>query len=98
MPLQAETSKKTYSIPKLSKLTPEQANLILLGHATCGDQGAKDLLDVLYPVPEPRGNHDVPAYFEKERPAQINSGSSLIRRALTVLQSTRENFHRFVRG
>jgi hypothetical protein len=49
MPLQSETRKKTYSPPKLNKLTPDQATLLLTGHATCGDQGAKDLLDVLYP-------------------------------------------------
>ena len=41
MPLQSETRKKTCSPPKLNKLTPEQANLILIGHASCGDQGAK---------------------------------------------------------
>ena len=42
MPLQPELRKKTYSPPKLSKLTPDQANLTLIGHASCGDQGAKD--------------------------------------------------------
>ncbi len=58
MPWQSETRKKTYSPPKLSKLTPDQANLILLGHASCGDQGAKDLLDALYPLLEPEGSHE----------------------------------------
>ena len=54
MPWQSETRKKMCSPPKLNKLTPEQANLILIGYASCGDQGAKDLLDVLCP-PEPEG-------------------------------------------
>jgi hypothetical protein len=40
--------------------------LILLGHATRGDHGAKGLLDVLYPLREPEGgNLAVPAYFEE---------------------------------
>ncbi len=30
MPLQSETRQKTYSPPKLNKLTPEQAKLLLL--------------------------------------------------------------------
>jgi hypothetical protein len=99
MPLQSVTRKKTYSPPKLSKLTTEQANLILMGHASCGDQGARDLLDVLYPPPEAERNHNVPANFEDEEPAQIKPGTSgLIRRALTALQSTREDCRRFVRG
>ena len=59
MRLQSEIRKKAYTPARLSKLTPEQANLILIGHASCGDQGAKDLLDVLYPLPEPERNHSV---------------------------------------
>jgi hypothetical protein len=51
MPLDSRTRLKTYSPPKLNKLTPEQAKLLLIGHATVGDEGAKDLLDVLYPEP-----------------------------------------------
>ena len=99
MPLQSETRKKTYSPPQLNNLTPEQANLILIGHASCGDQGAKDLLDVLYPHPEPDGGHDAPAYFEEEAAAETEPGTSqLVRHALTAFQSTRENFWRFVRG
>jgi len=38
-----------YEPPVLRKLTPEQAKLKLLGHLSLGDQGAKDLLDLLYP-------------------------------------------------
>ena len=99
MPLQSEPPKKTYYPPNLNKLTPEQANLILMGHASVGDQGRKDLLDVLYPAAEHDGKHDVPVYFEEGKPAQIKPRTSrLIRRAVTALESTRENFHRFVRG
>ena len=98
MPLQP-TRKKTYSPPKLNKLTPEQAKLLLIGQAGCGDQGAKDLLDVLYPAPESDGNHYVPAHFEEEKPAQSTARMSrLICLAVMAFQATRENFHRFVRG
>ena len=45
----SQTEPKTYSSPKINKVTPEQAKLLLLGQATQGDQGAKDLLDVLFP-------------------------------------------------
>lgn len=99
MPLQSETRKKTYGPPKLNKLTPEQAKLILIGHASCGDQGAKDLLDVLYPLPAPDRTHNVRGHFEDKDLAQITLRTSrLIRRVLTALQSTREDFRRFVRG
>jgi len=55
MPLQSETRKKMYSPPTLNKLTPEQTKVILIGHSSSEDQGAKDLLDVLYPPLEPGG-------------------------------------------
>jgi hypothetical protein len=96
MPLQSPTRKKTYTSPRLNKLTPEQAKLILIGHASCGNQGAKDLLAVLYPSLE---GHNACANSEDEDAAQIEpEPSGLIHRALTALQSTREDFRRFVRG
>ena len=98
MSLQSEARKKTYSPPKLNK-PPEQAQLILTGHSTCGGQGATNLLGVLYPSPEPERNHNVCANFEDEQPAQVEPETSrLMRRALTVLQSSREDFHWFARG
>jgi len=99
MRLQSDAHKKTYIPPKLNKLTQEQATLVLLGHTSCGDQGAKDLLDVLYPFRENYGNHDVPVVSQEGKPAQIMASTSwLIHRALTAFQSTREDFWRFVRG
>ncbi len=94
----SETCKKTYASPKLNKLTPEQASLILIGHASCGHQGAKDLLAALYPSPE-RGSHSDWMDSRDEYPAQMGpEPSGLIHRALTAFQSTREDFWRFVRG
>lgn len=99
MPLPSEARKKTYTPPRLNKLTPEQANLILLGHASCGDQGAKDLLDVLYPPRERDARPGVGAHLDQEKRGQSMSGRSrLIHRALTALQSTREDFRRLIRG
>jgi hypothetical protein len=43
--------RRPYSPPRLQRRTLEQAKLFLLGHAWAGDQGAKDLLEVLYPEP-----------------------------------------------
>lgn len=40
-----------YAPPRLTKLTTEQAKLKLLGHLSVGDQGAKDLLDLLFHEP-----------------------------------------------
>ena len=45
---QDESSEKqrllSYQPPRMTKLTPEQAKLKLIGHLFIGDQGAKDLL------------------------------------------------------
>src|SRR5690242_10658214 len=98
MPLETET-RKPYALPKLSKLTTEQAKLLLLGHAIRGEQGAKDLLDALYPPCGSRHCPDVVAQPEKEKLTETLSGASgLIRRVSMALQSTREDFRRFVRG
>lgn len=53
-----EVCKKQYEAPVVRKLTLEQAKLLLIGHATIGDQGASDLMDVVFSDPsdfsEPR--------------------------------------------
>jgi hypothetical protein len=46
---EAAKTKKPYVKPTAAKLTPEQAKLKLLGHASTGDQGAKDLLEMMFP-------------------------------------------------
>lgn len=42
---------RQYQAPKLTRLTPEQAKLKLFGQLSVGDQGAKELLDVLFAEP-----------------------------------------------
>jgi hypothetical protein len=50
---EAEQIKTPYFKPTATKLTDEQAKLKLLGHATMGDQGAKELLEMMFPeVPQ----------------------------------------------
>jgi len=39
---------KQYQKPSLRKLSPEQARLILFGHATVGDPAAKELMELIF--------------------------------------------------
>lgn len=97
MPVESQTRKKPYTAPKLNKLTLEQANLLLIGHATCGNQGAKDLLQMIYPASE--RIDDVPADVESGESASITPQMpSLIRRVLAAIGRTIDNFRRLVRG
>lgn len=41
---------KRYSPPVLQKCTLEQARLFLVGHAWIGHRGAKELLELLFPL------------------------------------------------
>ena len=41
---------KSYQEPALEKLTPEQAKEFLLRHAHGGDQGAKNILELVLPT------------------------------------------------
>ena len=66
MSVQSKIRKKTYTPPKINKLTSEQTNLVLIGHAGIGNRGAKDLLDMIYRLNEPDGSPVVPAHFEAE--------------------------------
>jgi hypothetical protein len=50
-PLQAHISREPYTEPTLRKLTREQATLFLVGYAYIGHQGARDILEVLFPAP-----------------------------------------------
>jgi hypothetical protein len=40
--------RKPYQKPSFKKLTPEQAKLTLLGHATMGHKGSMDLLELMF--------------------------------------------------
>jgi len=45
----ADENPQSYEKPQLRKLTPEQAQLLLVGHASMGDQGAADLMELVFP-------------------------------------------------
>jgi hypothetical protein len=47
----AQSSRKLYTAPTLRKLTREQATLFLVGHAYIGHQGAREILEILFPAP-----------------------------------------------
>ncbi len=54
---EAAKARKPYVKPTATQLTREQAKLKLLGHATVGDQGAKELLEMMFPeVPQKESN------------------------------------------
>jgi hypothetical protein len=42
-------NRKTYEKPTVRQITQEQALLKLLGHASLGDPGAKELLSLMFP-------------------------------------------------
>lgn len=42
-----------YTRPVARKLTTEQARLLLVGHASLGDPGARDLMNLIFPEPDP---------------------------------------------
>ncbi len=52
-PFVREEATKVYVKPALRKLTGEQANLILFGHACVGDPGARDLMEIVFPEQRP---------------------------------------------
>lgn len=47
-PVVRRSGPKGYQKPTLRKLSPQQASLILIGHAGVGDEAAKELLDIVY--------------------------------------------------
>jgi hypothetical protein len=47
-PFVYEEPPRVYEKPTLRKLTREQANLILFGHASVGDLGARDLIEIVF--------------------------------------------------
>ena len=46
--------RKPYEKPTVTKLTREQAIVKLVGHASMEDQGAKDLLKMMFPDDHPK--------------------------------------------
>jgi hypothetical protein len=97
----SRTELKTYSPPKLRKLAPEQAKLLLIGRATEGDKGARDLLDVLFPDSNederasPCNEREEPEGFVTRRPSIV---FRLFLPALSIFESIGRRFRSLVRG
>ena len=92
----SQAEPKTYSSPKLHKLAPEQARHLLMGQAMCGNQGAKDLLAMLFPDPH---EHERVPRIEGEKPGGfVTENPSVVSRLFHVLTPIKESFRRFVRG
>jgi hypothetical protein len=51
-PSTAAHDQKMYEKPTVKKLTSDQARLLLLGHASAGNQDAKDIVELVFPDPE----------------------------------------------
>ena len=49
MILKKEPRRKLYQKPTATELTAEEAKLKLIGHASLGDQDARDLLEMMFP-------------------------------------------------
>ena len=49
--LKTPANKKPYLRPEVRKLNSEQAILILVGKAWDGDNSARELLEILFPIP-----------------------------------------------
>ena len=48
-PSPAPDTRKGYEKPTMRKLTPEQAKMLFLGEAKVGNDGASEMLELLYP-------------------------------------------------
>jgi hypothetical protein len=46
--------RKPYEKPTVTQLTPEHAKLRLLGHASMGNRGAMELLEMMFPEAHPK--------------------------------------------
>jgi len=58
---QSTTNRKPHSKPTVRRLTSEQAKLKIIGHAMMGNQGAKELMELLF-----RNTAQKPSYSEKK--------------------------------
>lgn len=68
---------RSYEQPVWRKLTSNQAVLFLVAHAYVGDQGARELLELLFPEPaESRPSHGM----RTKTPEDAIAGSPLLHR------------------
>jgi len=90
MALKTPVTRELYLRPEVRKLNSEQARLMLVGLAWAGDVGARELLEIIFPMPGERvepenrepsddgddGNHkDGRAFARREGGGKILGGS-----------------------
>lgn len=86
MALKTPVTRELYLRPEVRKLNSEQARLMLVGLAWAGDVGARELLEILFPMPGERvepenrepsdGDHkDGRAFARREGGGKIFGGS-----------------------
>lgn len=57
---------KTYFSPTVNKLTSQEAKALFITHASTGDQGVTEVMEML--LPDPNEYEEVSARFDGERP------------------------------
>jgi hypothetical protein len=67
--------RKPYQPPRLRKVTSSQASLFLVGHAYIGHQGAKELLELIFPPFEDTDRNRIGPV-----PASLDGEGSLLHR------------------
>jgi len=90
----SQSELKPYSSPKLNKLRPEHAKLIVIGAATVGDQGARDLMDLMFPDPNQYGKVSPPIAEDR---SDRQEPSKTLRSSLTEMAvSIKGAFYRVI--
>jgi hypothetical protein len=87
---------RVYVSPSCTKLTPSQANLLLMGYALDGHAGAQELLTTLYPEINPQFFPPAPRHSGARKPA--GPVGRLLRRAQGRFRRWADNYHRWLRG
>jgi hypothetical protein len=62
---------RTYQKPALRQITLDQAKLILIGRATLGDQGARDLMEVVFLDPRTKHRGVLPGAAASVYPSEL---------------------------
>jgi hypothetical protein len=70
-PFSETTAPRKYQKPALRQITPEQATLFLIGHATIGDQSAKEFMEVVFLVRSTPRRGSTPREAAAFNPAQV---------------------------
>ena len=84
---------KSSSSPRIRNLTSQQAKALFIAHANTGDQGIRDVMDVLFP--DPNNCEKVSSRIEGERPGGLatHNRSRASRLFMSVWISIKKQYH-----